>query len=90
MHSGLMCIDFDHVADLAKLKEQLLGNEYFDTEPVVCQSLRQRLEVDYPCCPAGNGAFSIFQGRSQLPGIVRTPQGGQIGLRRFPFLPSAL
>lgn len=32
MHSGLMCIDFDHVADLAKLKKQLLGNEYFDTE----------------------------------------------------------
>ena len=32
MHSGLMCIDFDHVKDLDELKRRLLGNEYFDTE----------------------------------------------------------
>ena len=32
MHSGLMCIDFDHVKDLDGLKRRLLGNEYFDTE----------------------------------------------------------
>lgn len=32
MHSGLMCIDFDHVKDLDGLKHRLLENEYFDTE----------------------------------------------------------
>ena len=32
MHSGLMCIDFDHVKDLDGLKRRLLENEYFDTE----------------------------------------------------------
>ena len=32
MHSGLMCIDFDHVANLDDLKRRLLANEYFDTE----------------------------------------------------------
>ncbi len=32
MHSGLMCIDFDHVKDLDGLKCRLLENEYFDTE----------------------------------------------------------
>lgn len=32
MHSGLMCIDFDHVKDLDELKRRLLRNEYFDTE----------------------------------------------------------
>ncbi len=32
MHSGLICIDFDHVADIPKLKTQLLNHPYFDTE----------------------------------------------------------
>ncbi len=32
IHSGLMCIDFDHVKDLDGLKRRLLENEYFDTE----------------------------------------------------------
>lgn len=32
MHSGLMCIDFDHVADLDGLKHRLLKDDYFDTE----------------------------------------------------------
>ncbi len=32
MHSGLMCIDFDHVPDLGNLKQRLLADEYFDTE----------------------------------------------------------
>ena len=32
MHSGLMCIDFDHVEDLVGLKQRLIADEYFDTE----------------------------------------------------------
>ena len=32
MHSGLICIDFDHVKDLDGLKQRLLADEYFDTE----------------------------------------------------------
>ncbi len=31
-HSGLMCIDFDHVEDIDELKDKLLNHEYFDTE----------------------------------------------------------
>ena len=31
-HSGLMCLDFDHVGNPDTLKEQLLKHEYFDTE----------------------------------------------------------
>ena len=30
-HSGLICVDFDHVDDVTILKEQLLEHEYFDT-----------------------------------------------------------
>ena len=30
-HSGLLCVDFDHVADLAALRASLLNDEYFDT-----------------------------------------------------------
>ena len=32
MHSGLMCLDFDHVDNIGELKQQLLNHEYFDTE----------------------------------------------------------
>ena len=32
MHSGLMCLDFDHVEDIMELKQKLLNHEYFDTE----------------------------------------------------------
>ena len=31
-HSGLLTIDFDHVAHPQSLKQQLLGDEYFETE----------------------------------------------------------
>jgi len=31
-HSELLCIDFDHIADIPSLKERLLNDEYFDTE----------------------------------------------------------
>jgi hypothetical protein len=31
-HSGLLTIDFDHIADLPALKRQLLEDEYFETE----------------------------------------------------------
>ena len=31
-HSGLMCLDFDHVGNTDRFKEQLLKHDYFDTE----------------------------------------------------------
>jgi hypothetical protein len=31
-HSGLLTVDFDHIADLPALKQQLLEDEYFETE----------------------------------------------------------
>jgi hypothetical protein len=31
-HSGLLTVDFDHIADLPVLKQQLLKDEYFETE----------------------------------------------------------
>ena len=31
-HSGLLTIDFDHIADLPALKQKLLEDEYFETE----------------------------------------------------------
>ncbi|MCL3781168.1 VirE protein [Prolixibacteraceae bacterium JC049] len=31
-HSGLLVIDFDHIPNLSQLKNQLLQDEYFDTE----------------------------------------------------------
>lgn len=32
MHSGLICLDFDHVENIMELKQKLLNHEYFDTE----------------------------------------------------------
>ena len=31
-HSGLMCLDFDHVENMEEVKRQILNHEYFDTE----------------------------------------------------------
>lgn len=31
-HSGLLTIDFDHIEDLSRLKQQLLKDQYFETE----------------------------------------------------------
>ena len=31
-HSGLLCVDFDHISNIAKLRFQLLQDEYFDTQ----------------------------------------------------------
>jgi len=31
-HSGLLTIDFDHIKDVSQLKEELIEDEYFDTE----------------------------------------------------------
>lgn len=31
-HSGLLCVDFDHLKDIEKLFENLLKDEYFDTQ----------------------------------------------------------
>ena len=32
MHSGLMCLDFDHIENMEEVKQQILNHEYFDTE----------------------------------------------------------
>lgn len=32
LHSELLCIDFDHIADIPSLKERLLNDPYFETE----------------------------------------------------------
>nr|WP_302567810.1 BT4734/BF3469 family protein [Culturomica massiliensis] len=31
-HSGLLCIDFDHLQNLQNLKSRLLTDKYFDTQ----------------------------------------------------------
>ncbi len=32
LHSGLLCVDFDHLSDVSTLFNQLLKDEYFDTQ----------------------------------------------------------
>ena len=31
-HSGLLCIDFDHLSNLSEIRKRLLADEYFDTQ----------------------------------------------------------
>lgn len=35
-HSGLLCVDFDHLQNLDSLRSQLLQDEYFDTQLLFC------------------------------------------------------
>ena len=47
MHSGLMCLDFDHLENMEVVKQQLLSHEYFDTELLFTS-------------PSGNGLKWIY------------------------------
>jgi hypothetical protein len=54
-HSGLMVIDFDHVANIERLKADLLKDEYFDTELLFVSpsgdGLKWVIPVDLSRCP---------------------------------------
>lgn len=45
-HSGLVCVDFDHVEDIPALKQQLLEHEYFDTILMFTSAFGKRSEMD--------------------------------------------
>lgn len=53
-HSGLLTLDFDHVANLGDLKETLLGDPYFETELLFVSpsgnGLKWIIEVDLTSC----------------------------------------
>lgn len=49
-HSGLVTIDFDHVDNLAMLKEQLLRDEYFTTEMLFVSPSGDGLKWIIPMC----------------------------------------
>ena len=75
MHSGLMCLDFDHVEDMESVKQQLLNHDYY-------QSFRKRIEMDYTCGFERMGALKILQGCCQLCPCYGLANGGYVGKRR--------
>lgn len=56
-HSKLLCIDFDHVQDLDKLRQALLADEYFDTQLLFVSpsgdGLKWIIEIDTQEAPHG-------------------------------------
>lgn len=49
MHSGLMCLDFEHIEDIDGLKQLLLRHDYFDTELLFVSSSGNGVEMDNTC-----------------------------------------
>ena len=95
MHSGLMCLDFDHIENMEEVKQQILNHEYFDTEllftspsgnglkwiiPVDLKGW-EHFEVDYTCGFERMGTFTLFQGCCQLHPCYRIAKGGYVGER---------
>ena len=72
MHSGLMCLDFDHIENIEEVKQQILNHEYFDTELLFTS-------------PSGNGLKWIIpvdlKGCCQLHPCYRVAKGGYVGER---------
>ena len=56
-HSELLCIDFDHIQDLDKLRQALLADEYFDTQLLFVSpsgdGLKWIIEIDTQEAPHG-------------------------------------
>ncbi|MDY0201155.1 MAG: BT4734/BF3469 family protein [Tenuifilaceae bacterium] len=62
-HSELLCIDFDHVQDLDKLRQALLADEYFDTQLLFVSpsgdGLKWIIEIDTQESPHGEYFTSL-------------------------------
>jgi len=65
-HSGLLCLDFDHLQSVEKLRFQLLQDEYFETQ-LLFRS------------PSGNGLKWIISISPQSPSSPKSPPSGDLG-----------
>lgn len=88
-HSGLLCIDFDHLQSVDLLRKQLLQDEYFDTQLLFVSpsgdGLKWIIEIDTRKAPHGEYFASVANYILQTYGIEVDKSGRDIS--RACFLP---
>ena len=88
-HSGLLCIDFDHLQNLDSLRSQLLQDEYFDTQLLFRSpsgdGLKWVIEIDISQTPHADYFRAVANYLFQIYGVEADKSGKDIS--RACFLP---
>lgn len=88
-HSGLLCVDFDHLHNLNDLKSRLLSDEYFDTQLLFVSpsgdGLKWIISIDTETATHGNFFAAVSNYILQTYGIEVDKSGRDIS--RACFLP---
>lgn len=88
-HSGLLCIDFDHLQNLDSLRSQLLQDEYFDTQLLFRSpsgdGLKWIIEIDISQIPHADYFRAVANYLFQTYGVEADKSGKDIS--RACFLP---
>jgi hypothetical protein len=88
-HSGLMCVDFDHLQKVDLLRNQLLQDEYFDTQLLFVSpsgdGLKWIISIDTAATTHGDYFAAVANYISQTYGIAVDKSGRDIS--RACFLP---
>jgi len=88
-HSGLLCIDFDHLKNLDSLRSQLLQDEYFDTQLLFRSpsgdGLKWVIEIDISQTPHADYFRAVANYLFQTYGVEADKSGKDIS--RACFLP---
>jgi hypothetical protein len=88
-HSGLLCVDFDHLQNLSDIKSRLLADEYFDTQLLFVSpsgdGLKWIISIDTAAMPHGDYFAAIANYIVQTSGVAVDKSGRD--LSRACFLP---
>jgi hypothetical protein len=88
-HSGLLCVDFDHLQSVELLRNQLLKDEYFDTQLLFISpsgdGLKWIISIDATTTPHGDYFVAVANYISKTYGIEVDKSGRDIS--RACFLP---
>lgn len=88
-HSGLLCIDFDHLQNLDSLRSQLLQDEYFDTQLLFRSpsgdGLKWVIEIDISQTPHADYFRAVANYLFQTYGVEADKSGKDVS--RACFLP---
>ena len=93
-HSGLICLDFDHLQSVEKLRFQLLQDEYFDTQLLFVSpsgdGLKWIISIDTNQATHGNYFAAVANYILQTYGVAVDKSGRDISRACFlPFDPQA-
>jgi hypothetical protein len=88
-HSGLLCVDFDHLQNLNDIKNRLLADEYFDTQLLFVSpsgdGLKWIISIDTAAMPHGDYFAAVANYILQTYGVAVDKSGRD--LSRACFLP---